>query len=94
MKDLPRRREMKKKLYDSVFRQKAAAAGRIPTNFLRRELGASDTEILTSRLIDRALRPLFPKGFSGETQIMANLLAVDAVNDPVVSTKKSFKGLL
>ena len=57
------------------FRQKAAAAGRIPTNFLRRELGPSEAEILTSRLIDRAIRPLFPKGFSRETQVTANLLA-------------------
>ena len=65
-----------------IFRQKSAAAGRIPTNFLRREVGATDAEILTSRLIDRGLRPLFPKGFAGETQVVANLLAVDAVNDP------------
>jgi polyribonucleotide nucleotidyltransferase len=43
------------------YRQKAAAAGRIPTNFLRRELGPSDREILTARVIDRSLRPLFPK---------------------------------
>ncbi|KAF3841901.1 hypothetical protein F7725_023852 [Dissostichus mawsoni] len=42
------------------YRQKAAAAGRIPTNHLRRELGITDNEILTSRLIDRAIRPLFP----------------------------------
>lgn len=46
------------------YRQKAAAAGRIPTNFLRRELGASEKEILTSRMIDRSLRPLFPEGNS------------------------------
>ena len=65
-----------------ISRQKSAAAGRIPTNFLRREVGATDAEILTSRLIDRGLRPLFPKGFAGETQVVANLLAVDAVNDP------------
>jgi polyribonucleotide nucleotidyltransferase len=45
------------------YRQKAAAAGRIPTNFLRREMGASEKEILTSRLIDRSVRPLFPEGF-------------------------------
>lgn len=44
------------------YRQKAAAAGRIPTNFLRRELGASEKEILTSRMIDRSLRPMFPEG--------------------------------
>lgn len=66
------------------YRQKAAAAGRIPTNFLRRELGPSEKEILTSRLIDRSLRPLFPEGYSYETQVMCNLLAVDGVNDPDV----------
>ncbi|KAG8238639.1 hypothetical protein J437_LFUL018238 [Ladona fulva] len=68
------------------YRQKAAAAGRIPTNFLRRELGPTETEILTSRLIDRSLRPLFPKGYSYETQIMCNLLAVDGSNDPAVAS--------
>lgn len=51
------------------FRLKAAAAGRIPTNFLRRELGPSDTEILISRMIDRCIRPLFPKGYACETQV-------------------------
>lgn len=64
------------------YRQKAAAAGRIPTNFLRRELGPTEKEILTSRLIDRSLRPLFPANYYYETQLMCNLLAVDAVNDP------------
>lgn len=66
------------------YRQKAAAAGRIPTNFLRRELGPTEKEILTSRLIDRSLRPLFPDGYNCETQVMCNLLAVDGVNDPDV----------
>lgn len=66
------------------YRQKAAAAGRIPTNHLRREIGQSDTEILTSRMIDRSIRPLFPKGYFYETQVMCNLLAVDGVNDPDV----------
>ena len=66
------------------YRQKAAAAGRIPTNFMRRELGSSDKEILTSRLIDRSLRPLFPEGYYSDTQIMCNLLAVDGVHDPDV----------
>lgn len=64
------------------YRQKSAAAGRIPTNFLKRELGPTDKEILTSRLIDRSVRPLFPEGFSCETQLMCNLLAVDGVFDP------------
>ncbi|XP_071833278.1 polyribonucleotide nucleotidyltransferase 1, mitochondrial-like [Apostichopus japonicus] len=64
------------------YRQKAAAAGRIPTNHLRREVGQSDVEILTSRMIDRSIRPLFPKGYFYETQVMCNLLAVDGINDP------------
>ncbi|KAG0426815.1 hypothetical protein HPB47_026093 [Ixodes persulcatus] len=64
------------------YRQKAAAAGRIPTNFLRRELGPTEKEILTSRVIDRSLRPLFPAGYFYETQLMCNLLAVDGINDP------------
>ncbi|XP_050037004.1 polyribonucleotide nucleotidyltransferase 1, mitochondrial [Dermacentor andersoni] len=64
------------------YRQKAAAAGRIPTNFLRRELGPTEKEILTSRVIDRSLRPLFPAGYFYETQLVCNLLAVDGINDP------------
>uniref|UniRef100_A0A3Q4AXU4 Polyribonucleotide nucleotidyltransferase 1, mitochondrial n=1 Tax=Mola mola TaxID=94237 RepID=A0A3Q4AXU4_MOLML len=66
------------------YRQKAAAAGRIPTNYLRRELGTTDQEILTSRLIDRSIRPLFPPGYFYDTQILCNLLAVDGVNNPDV----------
>uniref|UniRef100_A0A8D0D1N4 polyribonucleotide nucleotidyltransferase n=1 Tax=Sander lucioperca TaxID=283035 RepID=A0A8D0D1N4_SANLU len=66
------------------YRQKAAAAGRIPTNHLRRELGTTDNEILTSRLIDRSIRPLFPPGYFYDTQVLCNLLAVDGVNDPDV----------
>lgn len=66
------------------YRQKAAAAGRIPTNYLRRELGISETEILTSRLIDRSIRPLFPAGYFYDTQVLCNILAADGVNDPDV----------
>ncbi|CAL7951118.1 unnamed protein product [Xylocopa violacea] len=66
------------------YRQKAAAIGRIPTNSLRKEVGHSDHEILTSRIIDRSLRPLFKKGYSYETQIICNLLAIDGINDPDV----------
>ncbi|RZF43079.1 hypothetical protein LSTR_LSTR001257 [Laodelphax striatellus] len=66
------------------YRQKAAAAGRIPTNFLRRELGPSEHEILVSRVIDRSLRPLFPAGFNYETQLVVNLLAVDGIHDPEI----------
>ncbi|KAL3872887.1 hypothetical protein ACJMK2_036068 [Sinanodonta woodiana] len=66
------------------YRQKAAAAGRIPTNFLRRELGASEKEILISRMIDRSIRPLFPPDYCFDTQVMCNLIAVDGENDPDV----------
>ncbi|KAM5164668.1 polyribonucleotide nucleotidyltransferase 1, mitochondrial [Mantella aurantiaca] len=66
------------------YRQKAAAAGRIPTNHLRRELGSTPHEILTSRIIDRSIRPLFPTGYFYDTQILCNLLAVDGVNEPDV----------
>ncbi|KAJ6667075.1 hypothetical protein lerEdw1_019079 [Lerista edwardsae] len=66
------------------YRQKAAAAGRIPTNYMRRELGSTDREILTSRVIDRSIRPLFPAGYYYDTQILCNLLAVDGVHDPEV----------
>ncbi|XP_064622830.1 polyribonucleotide nucleotidyltransferase 1, mitochondrial-like isoform X2 [Lineus longissimus] len=66
------------------FRQKAAAAGRIPTNYLRRELGASEREILSGRMIDRSLRPLFPAGYFYETQLVCNQLAIDGHHDPDV----------
>lgn len=66
------------------YRQKSAAAGRIPTNFLRRELGPSEKEILTSRLIDRSLRPLFLEGYNYDTQVICNILAMDSYNNPDV----------
>ncbi|XP_055626308.1 polyribonucleotide nucleotidyltransferase 1, mitochondrial [Toxorhynchites rutilus septentrionalis] len=66
------------------YRQKAAAAGRIPTNFLRRELGPSEKEILAARLVDRSVRPLFPAEFRCDTQLVCNMLAIDASNLPDV----------
>lgn len=66
------------------YRQKAAAAGRIPTNYFRRELGPSEREILTSRLIDRSLRPLFMDNYNYDTQVVCNMLAVDGINNPDV----------
>ncbi|XP_067012652.2 polyribonucleotide nucleotidyltransferase 1, mitochondrial [Anabrus simplex] len=68
------------------YRQKAAAAGRIPTNFFRRELGPTEREILTSRLIDRSLRPLFPDNYNCETQLICNSLAVDGINYPDIAS--------
>lgn len=66
------------------YREKAAAFGRIPTNYFRRERGVTEKEVLVSRLIDRSIRPLFPMGYYHETQLMSNLLSVDAVNFPDV----------
>uniref|UniRef100_A0A8C6R7Z1 Exoribonuclease phosphorolytic domain-containing protein n=1 Tax=Nannospalax galili TaxID=1026970 RepID=A0A8C6R7Z1_NANGA len=64
------------------LRRKPAAAGRVPTNYLRRETGSSDKEILTSRIIDRSICPLFPAGYFYDTQVLCNLLAVDGINEP------------
>lgn len=66
------------------YHQKAAALGRIPLNFLRRDLGQNENEILTSRLIDRSIRPLFAPGFNWETQIVCTPLAIDGSNFPDV----------
>ncbi len=59
------------------YQEKFAAAGRIPGNFFRREARLNDYEILTSRLVDRAIRPLFPKGYMFDTQIIINLISLD-----------------
>lgn len=57
------------------YQEKFAAAGRIPGNFFRREARLNDHEILTSRLVDRAIRPLFPKGYKNDLQIIINLFS-------------------
>ena len=59
------------------YQEKFAAAGRIPGNFFRREARLSDYEILTSRLVDRAIRPLFPDGYMFDTQVIINLISGD-----------------
>jgi polyribonucleotide nucleotidyltransferase len=65
------------------YLEKAYAAGRVPGGFFRREIGRpSEKETLTSRLIDRPLRPLFPKGLINEIQIIATVLSGDMENDP------------
>jgi len=66
------------------FREKFAAAGKFPGGYFKREGRPSEREILTSRLCDRPLRPLFPKGFMNEVQVIGLLLACDKVNDPDV----------
>jgi polyribonucleotide nucleotidyltransferase len=57
------------------YQEKFASAGRIPGNFFRRETKLSDHEVLISRLVDRALRPLFPENYRNETQIIVNLIS-------------------
>ncbi|WP_026904404.1 polyribonucleotide nucleotidyltransferase [Pedobacter glucosidilyticus] len=59
------------------YQEKYAAAGRIPGGFLRREARLSDYEVLISRLVDRALRPLFPEDYHAETQVMISLISSD-----------------
>ncbi len=59
------------------YQEKFASAGRIPGNFFRREARLSDYEILVSRLVDRAIRPLFPEGYMNETQVIINLISGD-----------------
>ena len=59
------------------YQEKFAAAGKIPGGFLRREGRLGDHEILVSRLVDRAIRPLFPAGYTAETQISIFLISVD-----------------
>ncbi|HEY1629293.1 MAG TPA: polyribonucleotide nucleotidyltransferase, partial [Tepidisphaeraceae bacterium] len=64
------------------YRERRAAAGKFPGGFMKREGRPTNKEILTARLIDRPLRPLFPKGFIDEVQIHLNVLAFDGENDP------------
>ena len=64
------------------YREKTSAAGKIPGGFIKREGRPTTKEILTMRLIDRPLRPLFPEGYANEVQITAFVLSADQDNDP------------
>jgi polyribonucleotide nucleotidyltransferase len=64
------------------YQEKAFAAGKIPGGFFKREARPSEKEVLTSRLIDRPIRPLFADGFRNETQVICTVLAHDMENDP------------
>ncbi|MEE9430094.1 MAG: polyribonucleotide nucleotidyltransferase [Melioribacteraceae bacterium] len=66
------------------YREKAFAAGKYPGGFFKREARPTEKEILTSRLIDRPIRPLFPKSFKNDTQIIATVYSYDGENDPDV----------
>ncbi|HWY58849.1 MAG TPA: polyribonucleotide nucleotidyltransferase [Terriglobales bacterium] len=67
------------------YREYTYAGGRIPGGFIKREGRPSEREILTSRQIDRPIRPLFPDGFKCETQVIAFVLSADTENDPDVA---------
>ncbi|NCC22135.1 MAG: polyribonucleotide nucleotidyltransferase [Alphaproteobacteria bacterium] len=64
------------------YQEKTYAAGKIPGGFFKREAKPSEKEVLTSRLIDRPIRPLFPKNFLNEVQIIATVVSHDLENDP------------
>jgi len=64
------------------YREKAAAAGKFPGGYFKREGRPTEKEILTARMIDRPCRPLFPEGFYNDSQIIAILLSTDGENDP------------
>jgi len=66
------------------YQEMSYAAGKFPGGFFKREGRPSDREILMSRLIDRPLRPLFPKGFKNEVQIIATVLSADQECDPAI----------
>ena len=64
------------------YREKAAAAGKFPGGYFKREGRPTEKEILTARMVDRPCRPLFPEGFYNDTQIISILLSADGENDP------------
>lgn len=68
------------------YQEKTYAAGRIPGGFFRREGRPSEKEILTARLTDRPIRPLFPDGFTNEVQVISTVLSADKDTDPDIAT--------
>src|SRR4051812_4368509 len=66
------------------YREYTYSAGKIPGGYIKREGRMSEKETLTSRMIDRPIRPLFPEGFLIETQIIGMVLSADPANDPAV----------
>ncbi len=68
------------------YQEKTYAAGKIPGGFFRREGRPSEKETLTSRLIDRPLRPLFPKGYRNEVQVVCTVMSVDKDMDPDIAS--------
>jgi polyribonucleotide nucleotidyltransferase len=67
------------------YREKSYAAGKIPGGFLKREGRPSDHEIVSARVIDRSIRPLFPEGFKNEVQVFVYVLSADRRTTPTCS---------
>ncbi|MGB1238061.1 MAG: polyribonucleotide nucleotidyltransferase [Pseudomonadales bacterium] len=67
------------------YQEKYYSVGKIPGGFFKREARPSEKETLTSRLIDRPIRPLFPKGFMNEVQVICTVVSADKVNDPDIA---------
>lgn len=67
------------------YQEKTYAAGRIPGGYFKREGRASEKETLTSRLIDRPIRPLFPEGFYNEVQVTVTVVSTDKISDPDIA---------
>src|SRR5882757_10008965 len=65
------------------YKEKTYAAGRIPGGFFKREGRPTEKETLTSRLIDRPIRPLFPEGFINDVQVVAQVISVNAAEAPI-----------
>src|SRR6187397_1516350 len=63
------------------YREKTYAAGKIPGGFIKREGRPSDAEILSARIVDRSIRPLFPDGFQNEVQVFCYVISADQEND-------------
>lgn len=67
------------------YQERTYAVGKIPGGFFKREARPSEKETLTSRLIDRPIRPLFPKGFKNEVQVICTVMSADKENDPDIA---------
>ncbi|MFT5929850.1 MAG: polyribonucleotide nucleotidyltransferase [Oceanospirillaceae bacterium] len=67
------------------YQEKTYSVGKIPGGFFKREARPSEKETLTSRLIDRPIRPLFPKGFMNEVQVICTVVSADKLNDPDIA---------
>jgi len=74
------------------YREKTYAAGKIPGGYIKRETRPSDAEILSARIVDRSIRPLFPEGFKNEVQVFIYVISADQENAADAATSASTSG--